>query len=699
MSTKSKLVLAKAKLALQEQEEQPKNKKPPKVSNQLLFKALDEVSECTKYLPEEEERVMKAVAEIEAGKETDKWWEVRVNYLLDNLQVLKATYPIFEAEAKRRKAHILDVEKRGKWKEEREKCAADSVYWFNHYAWTSDPRKDGIGWALPFIPYEFQIDSIHWMEELMFVKRSSGLIEKSRDMGFSWVISSLIYKHWQHGDGSFQALIGSMTIDDTDVVGNPSTIFEKIRIQSRMQPVGLLPKGFNGDIPYTKLINPETGASVVGEPCNSRFGRSGRYKVIFFDELSAVEHDTEALTASSQSSPCKIYNSTVRGMGNEYAQLRFSGSIPVKTYHWKEHPYKSEAWYEYQKLDMNSPVRVAQELDIDYSASQPNKVYTSWNEIQHVVTKSEVMRALPSFRDYNKNFAIPLGHRIVMGQDVGQVHANVMLWFVTLKQGTKTVDGIDMSGHILCYREILIPQDTTPRLWAKKIKTAEGLYEPRMMYDRYISQEALTERAIYEEEYALKFTHWTPDYNEGVPRVKDYLEVRNEHDIHPFREDTRQRMFPKAPEIKGRPTIFFVVDDDQGELMFNDSVNKFHVKPAKDSGGMIRTRAEFPMYHYPVSELGKEVRKMRPFKSFDDAMDVVRCVATESFAPINELTLKEKFQEHLPEHLRNANIENIPHKDRGMAFLQIEHERREFMKKQAEQGLSYRDQLWNSLKK
>jgi hypothetical protein len=387
-------------------------------------------------------------------------------------------------------------------------------------------------------------------------------------------------------------------------------------------------------------------------------------------------------------------------MSNEYAQIRFSGSVPVKTYHWKQHPYKSQAWYEYQKLEMNSPTRVAQELDIDYSASQPNKVYTEWSEPYHIITKSEVMRALPTFQNpKTKEWQIPLGHSAVMGQDVGQSHANVLLWFLTLKHGTKTVEGIDLSGSILVYRELLFPPESTPRYWSKQIKTAEGLYEPYLIRDRLISHEALTEKYIYEQEYNLHFRHWNTDYNEGISRVKDYLEIRYKHEIHPFREHTRQQKFPEAEPIKGRPTIYFVVDDDQGELKLHDSLNKFYVQPPTDSGGMFRVRSEFPMYHYPTTELGKEIKNMRPHKNFDDAMDVIRCTAAECFAPIQPLTKAERFESNLPESLRTDKIQELPVAERGMAFLMREQERKEFERKEREVGMSYRDALWSRLTK
>lgn|GEM_PF-3269057 len=50
------------------------------------------------------------------------------------------------------------------------------------------------------------------------------------------------------------------------------------------------------------------------------------------------------------------------------ARRRFSGKHEVFTFHWRDDPRKSEEWYEQQKAKKN-PVTVAQELDLDYTAS------------------------------------------------------------------------------------------------------------------------------------------------------------------------------------------------------------------------------------------------------------------------------------------------------------------------------------------
>lgn len=701
MSNKS-LALAKAKLALLDsaKEQTPTTEKKVKNNQNYLYQALDSAEKCIDTLPEEETRILSLVQEIESKKDEDQYWEIRVKYHLHNLEVMKETYPIFSTEAKRRRAKIKEVDSSRRWSKEKEKCSEDTKYWFDNYAWTLDPRKSGV-WALPFMLYPYQKDTIQWLESLIFTEQSSGLIEKSRDLGLSWLITSLLYKHWQHSKNEeFTALIGSMSADDCDKIGDSASLFEKLRLQSKLQPLGLLPKQFNpNNIPYMKIVNPENGSAITGSTANPDFGRGGRFKIILFDEFSAFEQDTAAMSASSQSSPCKLYNSTARGMGNQFHRLAHSGTIKKKTLRWQQHPYKNQDWYDYQKLEMN-PVQIAQELDIDYNASQPNKVY-NFDSVYHVVTRSEVMRALPQFRNSQGQWQIPLGHKIMMGYDVGQSeeHVNALLWFLTLRENTITVDNIDLSGHIFLYREMIAPPRTTPRNIARMIQTAEGVYEPRMIIDRVISHEQTTVRDALDWDYNIDFRKWTTDYNAGVARVRDYLEVVNYHEIHPFRDYSREVLFGKdAPAIMGRPHIFLVVDDAQGKLEYEPSIRKYGCQPPEDEDGLFRTRSEFPAYHYPSTELGKELRKMRPQKIFDDAMDVTRCVASECFAPLGEMSVEEKFEKYLPDKLKNDNIEKLPSYDRGMAVLQREQERREFQQQQASQYMSYRDRLWIQVK-
>lgn len=633
-------------------------------SDRTLLSTLHQLTKAVDLISQNIKQLNDAIKKEKQEKKDN--YKIRIAYYEHQKKVIQHLYTSFTDTAKKRLEYYDYLTKKKLWEAEKELCRKDTLHWFKYWAWTSDPRLSDFGKAIPFIPFPYQEDCIKWLEELIFIKKSSGLIEKSRDMGITWIIMSLFFKHWMFHD-NFQALVGSMTIDDVDTVGNPSSLLEKVRIQALMQPKMLLPIGWDREVPYMKAINPENQNSIIGESLNWRFGRSGRYTAVLLDELAAVDRDSEVLAAVSQSTPCKIYVSTPRGMHNEFAQLRFSEKIPIKTYHWSQHPLKSKAWYEYQKLELGSETRIAQELDIDYQASTPNRVYPEYSEIYHVITYSELMEALPEFSD-NGQLRIPNGHSIVMGEDVsmGDQSAHVLLWFLTFREGTITKNGIDVSGSVLIYREIVMPPKSTPSVTAETIKAVESEIERQNIAMRYISQEATTEQEIYASEHKLYFKRWKTNYTEGITRVREYLQLIDRNKPHPFRRHPKQ-----GEIIKGRPRLFILSVDEQGELKYDKITGKLYVVQAKDNLGCKRLREEFPLYHFPATELGKEIRNMRPKKVFDDAMDILRCVADEFFAPIRQLDQYQERRKALIERYSFEKIKSVDEERRTALWLQM----------------------------
>lgn len=590
-------------------------------------------------LPSEKERIELNFKELikRYDKPKSKSDLIRKRYYLHLRDVTLKQIECYANIASERLEYYKYITEKKLWDAEREVCKQNTIHWFKYWAWTTDPRQTFFGWAIPFVLYPYQEEAVTWLEELIFIKRSSGLIDKSRDMGISWLVTSLFYKHWQFSESNFQALIGSMTLDDVDMMGNPSTLFEKLRIQAILQPKFLLPATWDREIPYLKMINPVTKSAIIGESCNWRFGRSGRYSVILFDEFSAVQSDVEAVTSASQSSPCKIYVSTPRGMHNEFAKLRFSGDLPVKSFHWTLHPYKDERWYDFQKLELRDESRIAQELDINYQASTPNRVYPEYDEKYHVITHKELFNELPEFKDFDGRFMIPDGHTVVMGEDVsmGKVSAHVLLWFLILRNPTITKSGRNIGGSVFIYREIVMPPKSTPSITAQAIRQAESSVEVESMFCRYLSNEAITEREIYANEFNLFFKNWKTDYFSGITKIREYLLLYDTDKPHVFRK-----------ELNGTPRLFLVVENGQGELKKDTITDQLYVVKPKDSYGLKRIREEFPLYHYPAESEFKEITRLRPKKIFDDAMDILRCVADEAFSyviatPPEELELKE----------------------------------------------------------
>lgn len=277
-------------------------------------------------------------------------------------------------------------------------CADDPIFWFNHFAWTYDPRQRAENQVVPFILWDYQIDLIHWLKEnieatMGTIDRRNLGIEKSRDMGISWVVIEFIQWWWQFKNGSF--LLGSRKQEEVDVRGDLDTMFGKLRFNLERQPSYLMPPGFDWKHHDKQLclINP-TGGEITGESAASNFARGGRKLCIVFDEHAAMGNDESAWTAAAQSTNVRLSVSTPSGPNNKFYRL-MSGKddeeLDKKRIHWSLHPIKAcgltvdqegkltSPWYEAQKKTM-SPGDVARELDINYATSIKGLVFPDYTE-------------------------------------------------------------------------------------------------------------------------------------------------------------------------------------------------------------------------------------------------------------------------------------------------------------------------------
>ncbi len=95
-----------------------------------------------------------------------------------------------------------------------DKCRESTIFFINMFGWTYDPRPEMDGPHIPFMLYPFQVDTVLWIEKRLS-SLEDGVIEKSRDMGLTWIIVAIAVKKWLFEDG-FQALFGSRKEDFVD---------------------------------------------------------------------------------------------------------------------------------------------------------------------------------------------------------------------------------------------------------------------------------------------------------------------------------------------------------------------------------------------------------------------------------------------------------------------------------------------------
>lgn len=253
---------------------------------------------------------------------------------------------------------------------------ANLVEFVNDWGMTFDPRNAEIGLptTIPFVLFPRQKEFLDWLLA-RWKSREDGLVEKSRDMGVTWLCVAFSVWLLLFWDGTVTGF-GSRKEEYVDKIGDPKSIFEKIRKFIDLLPEEFHPVGWDSKkhAPFMRAINPETEAAIVGE-AGDNIGRGNRTSIYFKDESAFYEHPDAIDAALSQTSNVKIDVSTPNGAGNPFYRKRHGGKIPVFVFDWREDPRKDARWYQKQKETLDSVI-VAQEIDRDYEASVANAYIT-----------------------------------------------------------------------------------------------------------------------------------------------------------------------------------------------------------------------------------------------------------------------------------------------------------------------------------
>lgn len=279
-------------------------------------------------------------------------------------------------------------------------CKRDILFYLNVFGWVYEPRPEDLAEgeggsekpdtlrhpALPFITYPYQDTDILMMKRNL--GREDMLIEKSRDMGATWLCLYLIEHSW-HFNEMESFLLVSRKADLVDKKGNPDSLFWKIDYTHENQPRFMLPRGrrHGRDDPNRTemhLYNADNGCVIDGEATTGDVGVGGRRTAILLDEFAKVREGRVVDRVTRDNTKCRIFNSTPEGTGNAFYERKLkqekTGGIVIRM-HWTSHPEKAKglyydkdnkprsSWYDKQcarALHLND---IAQELDIDYLGS------------------------------------------------------------------------------------------------------------------------------------------------------------------------------------------------------------------------------------------------------------------------------------------------------------------------------------------
>lgn len=237
---------------------------------------------------------------------------------------------------------------------------------------TVDPRNVEVEKPsiVPFLLFPRQREWIDWVVGL-WRSREPGVSPKSRDMGLSWLAVALADTLCLFHD-DMAVGFGSRKLELVDKLGDPKTLFWKAR-----KFIELLPVEFTAGWKSKEgMIEFPNGSTIAGEGGDS-IGRGARTGIYFVDEAAFLAHPETTDAALSQTTNCRVDISTPNGLGNSFhTKVTTWPAHRVFQFHWRDDPRKDDAWYAKQQDELD-PVTLAQEVDMDFSASVTGVVIPS----------------------------------------------------------------------------------------------------------------------------------------------------------------------------------------------------------------------------------------------------------------------------------------------------------------------------------
>lgn len=225
--------------------------------------------------------------------------------------------------------------------------AAKHLLWFvNVYGWIAEQRKDAHGGVkILFLTYDYQDEALARIEAALGKKHIVG--DKSRDMGFTWMVLFVFLHRWLFGDyESFG--VASRTQDYVDKEGSTDSLFWKLMFALEALPPWMKPKKWKKN--KGQLINYDRVNNITGYATSKDIARGGRRLAILLDELAAYHYghgkgcwNACAATATN----CIVAVSTHKGTTGAFAEAcRSAKNHPEVFEHiilrWWQDPRKAE---------------------------------------------------------------------------------------------------------------------------------------------------------------------------------------------------------------------------------------------------------------------------------------------------------------------------------------------------------------------
>ena len=345
-------------------------------------------------------------------------------------------------------------------------CKSNILYFCNVFCWTYDPRLEQP--HIPFVTFPFQDDLLTWF--LWLIKHhETGLAEKSRDMGLTWLaeVSAAYITEFFDGMVDYQM---SLREDDVDNKTEDS-LLGKYRYLLRSLPEwmrGGWVEGQNGTDNKMMVKVPERQSLVRGQLTMGTGGRSGRATRVLNDEFAFVEDAHRVLKAISALAPSQLYISTPNGMGNAFYTMTQYPQVRKKTLHWSIHPLKNPEWAQKERAKITYTDETwAQEHEVSYESSTIGRVFP---EFKTAVLRMDDWCHIQDGEifEYDANFDV------YAGMDMGFGDPTSILWAQLKPPPPFWIGRVDA---MLCFFDEEEEANRDPDYWRQVLLGNAGSYK------------------------------------------------------------------------------------------------------------------------------------------------------------------------------------------------------------------------------
>lgn len=234
-----------------------------------------------------------------------------------------------------------------------EMCRQDILFFINTFVWQFNPNTIGRASAKvgPFVTWDFQNDAVRSILKCI-EDRNDCVIEKSRDMGASWLC--LIIMLWFflfHPMSKF--LCVSRNADAVDDREDSDSLFWKLDfIIERLPDWMVKKKDYSRKVMSFK--NHKNGSMITGQATTAKAGVGGRCLAMFVDEFSQIDEAWELYDRTSNTTNCRIFNGTHKGTNTCFHELTVKAATTPNllklVMHWTQHPDKARGCYEWDRF-------------------------------------------------------------------------------------------------------------------------------------------------------------------------------------------------------------------------------------------------------------------------------------------------------------------------------------------------------------